>query len=123
MSNTSAAQNHHGENDRRFQEDEGFRRNEALADCEEGTGKAAEHRADGEGRELGVGGVDAERAAGDLVLAQCFPGPADGQPAQAVGDEIGQQRQQQGGNDDESGKPRTGSDDGDDNTGQHFVSF
>jgi hypothetical protein len=31
--------------------------------------------------------------------------------------------QQQGGDDDESGKPRTGSDNGDDNTGQHFVSF
>ena len=32
-------------------------------------------------------------------------------------------RQKQGGNDDESGKPRTGSDNGDNNTGQHFVSF
>ena len=31
--------------------------------------------------------------------------------------------QKQGGDDDESGKPRTGSDNGDDNTGQHFVSF
>ena len=31
--------------------------------------------------------------------------------------------QKQGCNDDESGKPRTGSDNGDDNTGQHFVSF
>jgi hypothetical protein len=28
-------------------------------------------------RELGVGGVDAERAAGDLVLAQRLPGAAD----------------------------------------------
>ncbi len=40
-----------------------------------------------EGRELGVGGVDAERAAGDLVLAQRFPGAADRQAAQPHGDE------------------------------------
>ena len=45
-------------------------------------GEAAEHRADREGGELGVGGVDAERAAGDLVLAQRLPGAADRQPAQ-----------------------------------------
>src|SRR4029453_5802459 len=32
-------------------------------------------------------------------------------------------RQKQREDDDESGKPRTGSDNGDDNTGQHFVSF
>jgi len=32
-------------------------------------------------------------------------------------------RQKQGDDDDESGKPRTGSDNGDNNTGQHFVSF
>jgi hypothetical protein len=31
--------------------------------------------------------------------------------------------QKQGDDDDESGKPRTGSDNGDNNTGQHFVSF
>ena len=35
-----------------------------------------------ERRQLGVGRVDAERAAGDLVLAQCFPGAPDGQAAQ-----------------------------------------
>ena len=44
---------------------------------------------DREGGELGVGGVDAERAAGDLVLAQRFPGAADRQPAQPQGDEVG----------------------------------
>ena len=44
--------------------------------------KPAEHRADGERGELGDGGVDAERAAGDLVLAQRFPGAADRQPPQ-----------------------------------------
>ena len=32
-------------------------------------------------------------------------------------------RQKQRDDDDESGKPRTGSDNGDNNTGQHFVSF
>ena len=51
-------------------------------DGEERAGEAAEHGADGEGGELGVGGVDAERAAGDLVLAQRLPGAADRQPAQ-----------------------------------------
>ena len=60
---------------------------------EERAGEAAEHRADGEGRELDVGRVDAERAAGDLVLAQRLPGAADRQAAQAQGEEIGRQRQ------------------------------
>ncbi len=55
---------------------------EALAGREERAGEAAEHRADRKRGELGVGGVDAERAAGDLVLAQRFPGAADRQPAQ-----------------------------------------
>jgi hypothetical protein len=32
-------------------------------------------------------------------------------------------REEQGEDDDESGKPRTGSDNRDNNTGQHFVSF
>ena len=56
---------------------------EALPHGEERAGEAAEHGADGEGGELGVRGVDAERAAGDLVLAQGFPGPPDRQAAQA----------------------------------------
>ena len=68
---------------------------EALARGEEAAGEAAEHGAEREGGELGVGGVDAERAAGDLVLAQRLPGAADRQPAQAHGDEGGQQRQAQ----------------------------
>ncbi len=54
-------------------------------------GQAAEHGADGEGGELGDGGVDAERAAGDLVLAQRFPGAADRQPPQFQRHEIGDQ--------------------------------
>ena len=58
---------------------------------EERAGEAGEHRAHGEGGELGVGGVDAERAAGDLVLAQRLPGAADRQPAQPHGDEGGEQ--------------------------------
>ena len=64
-------------------------RDEALPGGEEGAGEAAEHGADGEGGELGVGGVDAERAAGDLVLAQRLPGAADRQAAQADRDEVG----------------------------------
>ena len=44
---------------------------------------------------LVVGGVDAERAAGDLVLAQRLPGAADRQPAQPHRHPVGQQRQRQ----------------------------
>src|SRR5207248_11258542 len=47
----------------------------------------------GERRELGSGGVDAERAAGDLVLAQGLPGAADRQPSQTGGDRGGEQGQ------------------------------
>ena len=59
-------------------------------------GEAAEHGADGEGRELDVGRVDAERAAGDLVLAQRLPGAAERQPADAQREEVGDQRQHAG---------------------------
>ena len=62
---------------------------------EERAGKAGEHGAHGKGRELGIGGVDAERAAGDFILAQGFPGAADRQPPQPHGDEGGQQGQRQ----------------------------
>ena len=43
--------------------------------------------------ELGVGGVDAERPAGDLVLAQRLPGAPDRQTAQPHRDVGGEQRQ------------------------------
>ena len=69
---------------------------EALLGGEERAGEAREHGADREGRELGVGGVDAERLAGRLVLAQRLPGAADRQPADALGEEVGDQRQQPG---------------------------
>ena len=48
-----------------------------------------------EGRQLGVGRIDAERAAGDLVLAQRFPGAAERQAAQAQGEPVGQQRERE----------------------------
>ena len=66
-----------------------------LAHGEERAGEAAEHRAERERRELGVGGVDAERAASDLVLAKRLPGPADREPAQPNGHEIGQERERE----------------------------
>ena len=53
----------------------------------------AEQRADREGGELGVGGVDAERAAGDLVLAQRLPGAADRQAPQPRDDDGRGERQ------------------------------
>src|SRR5690606_41455356 len=80
--------------DGRFDEAEAFRRNEALARGEERARKPAEHRADREGGELGVAGVDAERTAGDLIFTQRFPRAADRQSTQAhrinVGDECEQ---------------------------------
>ena len=48
---------------------------------------------DGEGREIGRHGVDAERAAGDFIFAQCFPRSADGQTAQADRGEVRDERQ------------------------------
>ena len=72
-----------------------FGRDESLPRGEERAGEAAEHRADGESGELGVRGVDAERAAGDLVLAHGLPGPPDGQTAQPERDRSGQQGQGQ----------------------------
>ena len=77
-----AAQHHDREDGRRFQEGEGFRRDETLPRGEERAGEAGEHRAHREGGELGVGGVDAERTAGDLVLAQRLPGAPDRQAPQ-----------------------------------------
>ena len=67
----------------------------ALARAEERACKPTEQRAHGEGGELGVDGVEAERAAGDLVLAQRFPGAPDGQPPHALRDEGDEQRQRQ----------------------------
>ena len=90
-----AAEHDDGENGRRFDEGEAFRADETLTHGEERAGKAAEHRAEREGGELGVGGVDAERPAGDLVLAQRFPRPPDRQPAEPQRDEIGEERERE----------------------------
>ncbi len=46
-------------------------------------------------RELGVGRVDAERPAGDLVFAQRLPGAADRQLADAGHEQVGDQGQDQ----------------------------
>ena len=78
-----------------FDEGEALRADKPLTHGEERTGEAAEHRAERERRELGVGGVDAERAAGDLVLAKRLPGPADRQPAQPNRHEIGEERERE----------------------------
>ena len=78
-----------------FDEGEALRADETLLGGEERAGKAREHRADGEGGELGVGGIDAERLAGRLVLAQRLPGAADRQAADALREEVGHQRKRQ----------------------------
>ena len=64
-----------------------------MSCCEKRAGKACKHRPHGEGGQLGVGGIDAERAAGDLVLAQGFPGATHRQAPQADGDECCEQGQ------------------------------
>ena len=68
-----AAEHDDREHQRRFLEGEGFRADEALPGGEERAGEAAEQRAGGERGELRRGDVDAERAAGDFVLAQRLP--------------------------------------------------
>ena len=49
-----AAEHDDGQDDRRFDEGEALRRDEALPGGEEGAGEAAEHGADREGGQLGV---------------------------------------------------------------------
>ena len=90
-----AAENHDGKDDGRFQEDEGFRRDEALAHGKEGAGKPAEHRPCCKCGELCRHRIDAERAAGNFVFAQRFPGTADRHAAQADGDERRQQAERE----------------------------
>ena len=90
-----AAQHDDGEDDGALDEGEALRADEALAGGEERAGEAAEHGAQREGGELGVGRVDAQRLAGDLVLAQRLPGAPDRQAAQAQHDEVGEQGQRQ----------------------------
>ena len=76
-----------------FDESEAFRTDEGLAGGEEGAREAAEIGADGEGRQLGVGDIDAERPAGHLILPQRLPRSAERQAAQAERDPVGQQSQ------------------------------
>src|SRR5690606_8594000 len=57
--------------------------------------KAGEGCAYGKGIELDCRGVDAQRTAGHLILAQCFPGPAHRHAQQAVDDEQGEEHQHQ----------------------------
>ncbi len=90
-----AAEHDDCEHQRQFLEGKGFRADKTLPGGEEGAGEAAEHRARRKCRELGRRGVDAERAAGDFILAQRFPGAADGEPAQADRYPVGEQRQRQ----------------------------
>ena len=84
-----AAEHDDRQDRRRFVEGEALRADEALPHREERAGEAAEEGAERERGELGVGRVDAERAAGDLILAQRLPGAPDRQPAQPQRHEIG----------------------------------
>src|SRR6185295_6047702 len=68
---------------------------EPLPRGEKAAGEPAEHRTDRKSRELDVGRVDAERAAGELVLAQGFPGAPDRQFADAQSKEVGDERHRQ----------------------------
>src|SRR5262249_21394205 len=88
-----AAEHDDGEDRCRLHEGERLRADEALARGEESAGKTADHGAGGKRGEFGDGGVDAERAASDLVLAHGFPSAPDRQMAQAPGDKIGEERE------------------------------
>ena len=67
----------------------------SLTRGEKAACETAEHGAYRESRQFGVAGVDAERSAGDFVLAQCLPCAPDREPAQPLCDEIGDQRERQ----------------------------
>ena len=90
-----AAEDNDREHQGGFAEGEELRTDEALPRSEERSGEAAEHRAHGKGSELGIGGIDAERAAGDLILTQRFPGAADRQSPQPQRYPVGQQRKRE----------------------------
>src|SRR5208282_731938 len=81
-----AAEHDNGENGRAFGEGETRRRNESLPQGEETAGDSGEKSPEREGGELDIGGVEAERAASDLILAQRFPSAAQGQAPQAPRD-------------------------------------
>src|SRR5690606_1361687 len=80
-----------GKNQCRLQEGKGFRIDQPLACGEECTAEAGEHGPHGEGRQLDVGGAQAEGAAGDLVFAERFPCTPDGHADHAVRYEQGDQ--------------------------------
>src|SRR5262245_49126070 len=88
-----AAEHDDGEDRRRLHEGERLRADEPLPRGKEGPGEASEHGPGGEGGELGNGGVDAERAASDLILAHRLPGSPDGKAAQPQRGEIGENDQ------------------------------
>src|SRR5262249_24446568 len=83
-----------GEDRRRLHEGERLRADEALPRGEESSGKASEHRPGGESSKLADRGVDAERAAGNLILPHRLAGPPDGKAAQPQRDEIGENDEQ-----------------------------
>ncbi|KGQ02267.1 hypothetical protein BBAD15_g12524 [Beauveria bassiana D1-5] len=90
-----AAQHHDRQDQRRLDEGEGFGVDHALARREERAAETGEGRAQRERRQLDAGRVQAQRTAGDLVLAQRLPGAADRHADQARRDEQRHQRQQQ----------------------------
>src|SRR6476469_10050901 len=84
------AEHNDGENRCRLHEGEGLWADEALAGGKECAGKTAKHGPGRESGELGDGRVDAERAAGNLVLAHGLPSLPDRQAPQTQGQEIGE---------------------------------
>jgi hypothetical protein len=92
-----AAEHDHGQDHDRLDQREALRRNEALHRREDAAGNAAEAGAHGEGQQLDVARVDADRLGGDLVLADGLPGAADARVLQAQvddDDEDGERDQQ-----------------------------
>ena len=93
-----AAQNDDGEHDGGFPEGEGIGGDRTLPGGVKRARQSGKRRADGERGEFDPGGIDAERAAGDFVLTQRFPGAANRHAQEAVNHP---QRQQAEAEDDE----------------------
>ncbi|MEJ1975313.1 MAG: hypothetical protein WDN49_03835 [Acetobacteraceae bacterium] len=79
------AEHDDGQHDRGFDEGEAFRADEGLPRGEEAPAKPPNIAPMEKAVSLVTVDVDAEAAAGDLVLAQRLPGAAQGQAAQAQG--------------------------------------
>jgi hypothetical protein len=92
-----AAEHDHRQNHDRLHQRKAFRRDETLHGGKDAAGDAAETGAHGEGQQLDVARIDADRLGGDFILANRLPGAANPRMLQAQVDDDDQdgQRDQQ----------------------------